>query len=219
MTHRVRTCQRRIYRRGSRSIPARSTGGASATAACINRKDVRERRGADGRRPRTPPRPAEDRPRIARRQAVVALPVWPTCVAVAVWRNHDTCAPKKEQPAAAVATTARHHDRCGASAPASSGDGCRAAPAQPCPPAHPCALPRRTGNRQERRAAGRVGPRRSQPQCPFRAKVSRRSGSSLRPRFPVRREHAAPRRRRTAVRGADSRAASAMFTEREAHAL
>ena len=53
-----------------------------------------------------------------------------------------------------------------ASARASSGDGCRAAPAKPCLLAHPSALPRRTGHRQKRRAERPIERKRSRPRCP-----------------------------------------------------
>jgi hypothetical protein len=54
----------------------------------------------------------------------------------------------------------------GASARVSSGDEFRAAPATPCLLAHPSVLPRRTGQRQERRAGEPIGRERLQPRCP-----------------------------------------------------
>ncbi len=66
-----------------------------------------------------------------------------------------------------------------ASARASSGDGYRAAPAKPCLRARPCALPRRTSPRQERRARGPIGRARSQPRCPSEQEFPR-SGFPLR---------------------------------------
>lgn len=60
----------------------------------------------------------------------------------------------------------RPRNRFKASARASSGDGYRAAPATPCLLAHLFAPPRRTSNRQERRAGRPLGRERPQPRYP-----------------------------------------------------